>query len=217
MDEYEIFLEHLTASLNTIGEEYFYTQYNQFYAIRNRLRTYGYYRGQRFLRHSERGFAYEFYFKMRMAIDETRAHRDFFPGYFLQGEIKKIDVPEVLQIFGYQRLGGNLIPDLLFHVPTQDANAFVIEIKAQPELEAIEVMYDIDKLTRFLRGFNYRKAVFIAVNISFDAIYDIIRSNRVEIAEMFNGINMEDCHVIVKENPGPANPTFNQTIEQILI
>lgn len=215
MDDYTLFLTYIEQSLLDIEEEYFSTQYNQFYALRNRLRTFGRYNGEVFYRHSERGFAYELYFHLRMHINNRRRDHAFFPEYFLQGEIKKMDVEELLQYFGYQRLGGHFIPDLLFHIPSQDANAFVIEIKAQPELEEVEILHDLDKLSRFLTRFNYRRAVFLAINISPQSIVDIIRINADKIREQYHD-RLADCNVIVKQSPINENLIFNRTILQIL-
>jgi hypothetical protein len=216
MNDFQLFISFIETSLLRIQGEYFHTQYNQFYAIRHRLRPFGNYNGHRFVRHSERGFAYELYFHLRTLIDERRTNHEFFTDYFLQGEIKKMDVQEVLQIFGYQSLGGGLIPDLLFHIPSQDANAFVIEIKAQPELEEIEILYDLDKLSRFLRRFNYRKAVFIAVNIPSETITTAITNNRIVIQELFTEERLDDCNIIIKQDPTDDSPLFNQTLTQIL-
>jgi hypothetical protein len=172
--------------------------------------------GQSFVRHSERGFAYELYFHLRTLIIERRGNHMFFPDYFLQGEIKKMNVDEVLAMFGYQNLGGHLVPDMLFHIPSQDANAFVVEIKAQPELDEIEFIYDLDKLSRFLRRFNYEKAVFIAVNISPEIITDLIRNNREKIQAFFTIERLQDCNVIVKQHAGEEFPIFSQTLSEIL-
>lgn len=216
MDDFQIFISFIETALLRIEPEYFQTQYNQFYAIRNRLRPFGNYHGHQFVRHSERGFAYELYFELRTLINERRKTHDFFTNYYLQGEIKKMNVDEVLAIFAYQNLGGSLIPDLLFHIPSQDANAFVIEIKAQPELEEIEVLYDLDKLSRFLRRFNYRKAAFIAVNISPENITTSIKNNREAIQGLFTEERLGDCNVIIKQYPENESPLFNQTLTQIL-
>ena len=216
MDDYQIFISFIEIALGRIDREYFETQFNQFFALRRRLRSFGYYRGRQFVRYSERGFAYELYFELRSLINEQRNRHVFFPDYYLQGEIKKINVEEFLVIFGYQNLGASYIPDLLFHIPSQDSNAFVIEIKAQPELEEDEILYDLDKLSRFLRRLNYRKAIFIAVNISPDAITTCIRNNRGEIQELFTEERMGDCNIIVKPSHENEIPIFNQTLTQIL-
>jgi hypothetical protein len=216
MDDYSLFLLFIEQALLEIDGEYFYTQFNQFHAIRNRMRPFGIFNGRIFRRHSERGFAYELYFHLRSHINSRRQAHDFFPNYFLQGEIKKMDVEEALRIFGYERLGGHFVPDILFHIPSQDANAFVIEIKAQPELEEVEILYDMDKLSRFLIRFNYQRAIFIAVNISPYSIINAIRNNAEAIRNQFTNERLSDCNIIVKHYPGNDNQIFNQTISQIL-
>lgn len=215
MNENEQFVNLFLNALNNVEQEYFETQYNQFYALRDRLRTYGYYRGHRFIRHSERGFAYELYFQTRMLIERKRENQVFFPNYYLQGEIKKMNLYEVRGIFGYRDLGGNLIPDLLFHIPSQDANAFVIEIKAQPELDEVEILYDLSKLSRFLNNFNYQKAIFLAVNISSEEVANMIRNNRENIIDLFSDERLNDCIIIVKQNTY-NDEIFNKTIQEII-
>ncbi|QBZ98847.1 hypothetical protein [Flavobacterium sangjuense] len=215
MNEYDQFINLFLNALNNVEQEYFETQYNQFYALRERLKTYGRFRGQLFIRHSERGFAYELYFQLRKLIDDHREKEDFFSGFFLQGEIKKMDLPEVRNIYGYDSIGGNLIPDLLFHMPSQDANAFVVEIKAQPELEEVEILDDLEKLSKFLRNFNYRKAIFLAVNIDTEIVNGFIRNNQVLLTEMFTEERLNDCNVITLQNAYSDNIT-NTTLQQIL-
>lgn len=215
MEDYVIFISLIESALSRIRPEYFRTQYDQFYALKPRLKYYGTFNGQQFIRHSERGFAYELYFQLRLLIREQRSIHDFFPNYFLQGEIKKMDVHEVLEIFNYQSLQGGLIPDLLFHIPSQDGNAFVIEIKAQPELDANEILYDLEKLSRFLRRFNYRKAIFIAVNIMRDNIIEVIVNNKALIIEMFTDERLSDCNVIMKTYPEDEH-LFTSTLSEIL-
>jgi len=215
MNEYNQFVDLFLNALNNVEQEYFETQYNQFYALRDRLRTFGYYRGQRFIRHSERGFAYELYFQTRMLIERTRENQLFFPNYYLQGEIKKMNLFQVRGIFGYGDLGGNLIPDLLFHIPSQDANAFVIEIKAQPELEEIEMLYDLNKLSRFLNNYNYQKSIFLAVNISHEEVENMIRNNRENITNLFTEERLSDCRIIVKLN-SYGGEIFNKTLQEII-
>lgn len=216
MNDYQLFLSFIESALLRIEREYYYTQFNQFYAIRHRLRPFGIFNGQSFVRHSERGFSYELYFHLRTLINERRATHIFFPDYYLQGEIKKMDVEEVLEIFGYQSIGGHLIPDMLFHNPSQDANAFVIEIKAQPELEAVEILHDLDKLSRFLIRFYYTKAAFIAVNISPENITANIRNESEIIRRQFTNERLNDCNIIIKQSPEEDSPIFNQTLTQIL-
>src|SRR5690606_32726287 len=177
MFDHLLFINFIERALRKIHEEYYTTEFNSFYGYRDRLRNFGIFRGERFIRHNERGFAYELYFQLRTLIQEQRQNEPFFPEYFLQGEIRKMDIEQVVNHFGYRRLGGHFIPDMLFHIPSQDANGFVIEIKAQPELRDIEILYDLDKLSRFLLRFNYHKAVFIAVNIPVNSIIDVLKSN----------------------------------------
>ena len=214
MNEFERFIFFLTSSLDTIDPQYFSTEYDGFYAFRGRLRNFGYFNGTRFTRHSERGFAYELYYQMQTQITEYRNQQDYFPGYFLQGEIKKMNVAGVLAEFGYTALGHAYIPDLLFHVPSQDGNAFVIEIKAQPELEIAEILYDLDKLSRFLRRFNYSKAVFMAVNIDPQFIIETIRQNRELLQGQFTQERLNDCTIIIKGSP--VVEVYNHTLTQIL-
>lgn len=217
MDDFQIFISFIETALLKIEREYFQTQYDQFYAIRHRLESFGNYHDHQFVRHSERGFAYELYFHLRIQINEYRVANDFFTDYYLQGEIKKMNVDEVLSIFDYQRLEGSFIPDMLFHIPSQDANAFVIEIKAQPVLEESEILYDLDKLSQFLRRVNYRKAAFIAVNIAPENITESIRNNRESIQALFTEERLGDCNIIIKQFPKDESPLFNQTLSQILI
>jgi hypothetical protein len=215
MDDFQKFISIIEIALFKIHREYFQTQYNQFYAIRSKLQAFGQYNGRSFVRHSERGFSYELYFQLRTLINKQRENSIFFPNYFLQGEIKKMNIHEVLQEFGYMSLGGGLIPDLLFHIPSQDANAFVIEIKAQPELEETEVLYDLDKLSRFLKRFNYKKAIFLAVNITADTITTTIRNNHSAVKNLFGHERLADCNIIIKQFPGNDTPVFNKTLTQI--
>ncbi|MBL0202407.1 MAG: hypothetical protein IPP81_20295 [Chitinophagaceae bacterium] len=216
MNEFERFIQFLITSINDIEAQYYQTEFDGFYGFRNRIRNLGRFQGNRFIRHTERGFAYELYYKLRTIIETHRVNNEFFPGYFLQGEIKKMDVPQILEIFGYTSMGSSYIPDLLFHTPGADGNAFVVEIKAQPELEGVEILYDLNKLAKFLRRLNYAKAVFLAVNISPETVRTLIRNYSRQMRNNFTEERLEDCYVIVKQTPGLHTPYFIQTLTQIL-
>lgn len=217
MFDHLLFINFIEIALQEINEEYYTTEFNSFYGYRRRLRNFGIFRGERFIRHNERGFAYELYFQLRTLIQEQRQNEPFFPDYFLQGEIKKMDIEQVVNHFGYRRLGGHFIPDMLFHVPSQDANGFVIEIKAQPELRDVEILYDLDKLSRFLLRFNYQRAIFIAVNIPVHNIIEVIQSNETLIRQFFTNERLNDCNIIIRESGYQEDPIFNETLLQILI
>ena len=216
MFDYSLFTTFIKKAVCAVETEYYSTAFDNFYNYRDRLRNFGMFRGERFIRYSERGFAYEFYFQLRTLIQEQRRGESFFPDYFLQGEIKKMDIEEVVNHFGYERLGSHFIPDMLFHVPSQDANAFVIEIKVQPELEDYEVLNDLEKLSLFLLRFHYKKAVFIAVNIPIQNVIGVIQRNESIIRSLFKNERLNDCNIMIRESGCPNCPIYSQTLSQIL-
>ena len=213
MDDYELFVSFIERSLTAVDANYFNTQFDGFYSFKDSISHLGVFRGEKFIRYTERGFAYELYHQLRKIIDEYRTGNRFFDGYLLQGEIKKMNAEKILEIFNY-KLDTSYIPDLLFHIPSQDYNAFVVEIKAQPELKDIEILYDLEKLSKFLRGVNYRRSVFLTVNISAPLIEGAIVRNRQVITEMFSD-RLKDCNIIVKEYYN-AIPVYNKRLSQIL-
>lgn len=217
MNDYQIFQQLLIQALSRVEPKYFHTPFDQFYAIRGVLMNYGRFDGERFYRYSERGFAYELYHQLRILIDHERSQRDFFPEYYLQGEIKKIDLFQLREVFGYFSLGGNVIPDMLFHVPSQDQNAFVIEIKAQPELSEGDLEKDLLKLSRFLNGYYYQKAVFLSVNMSDEHLHDLIRSMRDFIINEFSVERLSDCNIISKSRSEQEAPISNLTLSELLL
>ncbi len=213
MNEYDFFISLVEESLMSIETRYYNTQFDGFYAFRNHIRNLGVFHGETFFRHTERGFAYELYHQLRKRVDKHSEGSEFFSEHTLQGEIKKMNAEPILKFFNYE-LDASYVPDLLFHVPTKDANAFVIEIKAQPELEDIEVLDDLEKLHRFMVGVHYWKSIFLAVNISPDSIENIIIRNRDKIVRFF-GHRMDDCNIIVKQHPNEV-PAYNKKLSLIL-
>lgn len=215
MNNYNTFVDIVIRSLNLVENEYFFTASNNFFQFRYHLRNLGRFRDNIFYRYSERGFAYELYHQMRIEIDTIRDGEDFFPRHRLQGEIKKMDVEQVVRLFGYTRLGASYIPDLLFHIPSEDSNAFVIEIKSQPELSNRDIINDLTKLFKFLTRFNYARAIFIAVNITPENVVNLINEERDYLLNELDNDRLQDCHIIVKEDNHRTNNIFSQTLAQI--
>lgn len=215
MNEYDQFTNLFLNALNNVEQEYFNTQFNNFYQYQDAFRNLGRFNGKIFTRYSERGFAYELYHQLRLQVDTFRQENDFFNGYYLQGEIKKMDVQPLTEIYGYRRLGASYIPDILFHTPHQDANAFVIEIKSQPELSFEDLKYDVSKLFKFMTRFNYTKGIFLAVNINYLSVIDLIINNKELFVSIVDNNRLNDCLIIVKEG-NFENTIFKKTLEQIL-
>ena len=164
-DDYDIFYKLLQDSLNEIEPEYERTAYDlaMFQTIPQN-RNYDVEDGF-VVKFGERVYAYELYFHLRTKINEFRKRiPNFFEGYWLQGEVKKHQLIDVIEQFNFAYLDRNYSPDLLFHEPGYGGNAFVIEVKSSPCLSYDEILYDISKIIQFMTRFQYKRGVFICLN-----------------------------------------------------
>ncbi|RZK18784.1 MAG: hypothetical protein EOO43_12235 [Flavobacterium sp.] len=119
---------------------------------------------------------------------------------FLQGEIKKLQAPYILETFKYFPLDGNYSPDLLMHTPSADDNAFVIEIKTQPNINMQLILHDLDKIGQFLNRFNYDCGIFLAVNSNPNELLEFLNSYIEYLMDKITLARFEHFHIIVKEN-----------------
>jgi len=81
---------------------------------------------------------------------------------FLQGELNKYQLGEILDHYNIQALPKNFIPDILMHTPgSMDLNAFIIEIKVAKNLSAAVLRNDILKLSYFINKYRYQRCIFL--------------------------------------------------------
>jgi hypothetical protein len=88
----------------------------------------------------------------------------------LQAELRKPQVSsEIEQLFGIQSTDGVYYPDFLIHEPeTFDNQDLIIEVKANPGLTFEDMKKDILKIDQFINRYQYKKGIFLAININED-------------------------------------------------
>lgn len=174
------FLDLFIAAVNNVDECYLNTVYENIEAIRNGFTNYyqRFLTNDRFVKPGERIFCYELYHQLRILIDaERNENKNFLEGTYLQAEIKKMQIYDLLQTFGITPLTGSFVPDLLMHSPgNANSHPYVIEIKATPFVLEVEVLADLCKIGEFLNKYNYEKGIFLAVNLGQKTLTDLIKS-----------------------------------------
>ena len=171
---FEIFLE----ALHRIQPHYFETVYKSMDAIDVAL---GPYRHERravssISRNGERIFCYELYHHLRILIDiEREQNYGFLPGAFLQAEVYKLQVLDLIERFGLEQLSRNFIPDFLVHTPgNADLHAFVVEVKVNRRLSVHSLSEDLNKLQEFITRYKYKRGIFLSVLTEWDYLTDLI-------------------------------------------
>lgn len=71
MNEFERFIQFLITSINNIDTQYYQTEFDGFYGFRRCLKNLGIFQGTRFIRHMERGFAYELNYQLCTEIEAS--------------------------------------------------------------------------------------------------------------------------------------------------
>lgn len=173
------FFELFIAAMQNIDEEYLHTTYNNLHfqnvpQLRNVMFEDGI-----LYRFGERVYCYELYHQLRNLIDIERVENPgYLPGCYLQGELKKLQILELLDHFNLEHLGERFTPDLLMHTPgNMDLNAYVIEVKVSLGLTVNEASRDIRKILRFIHAFGYRKAIFLAINTSQEEFSNLLNND----------------------------------------
>lgn len=114
-------------------------------------------------RHHERVFCYELYHQLRKIMEQN----DLNEKTILQAELRKPQVSsEIEQLFGIQSIDGVYYPDFLIHEPNTFDNDLIIEVKANPKLSIEDMKKDILKIDQFINKYQYKKGIFLAININ---------------------------------------------------
>lgn len=178
MDELEIFENLVLNALSAIDNSYYLTTYYNIQNFRNALQyRVGILRGNDFDRYGERVFCYEFYHQLRKLIDREReGNPEFLQGSLLQGEVEKMQIIELIDRFGLNRLSGEYAPDFLMHTPgNANHHPFVIEVKCENDVTPNKVLLDLRKLNEFVTRYNYLRAIFLTTNTTFEYIENLLR------------------------------------------
>lgn len=173
------FLQLFVAAMQNISEEYLHTTYaNLHFQTMPQIRNVIFEDGVLY-RFGERAYSYEVYHQLRNLIDLERVENpDFLPGCFLQGEIKKLQILELLDYFNLEHLGEGFTPDMLMHTPgNMNLNAYIVEIKISPGLTLKEANRGIRKISRFMEAFQYHRGIFVAINTSQEEVSDLLHSD----------------------------------------
>jgi hypothetical protein len=121
-------------ALNNVDEKYYRTTYLNIKNIKDALIGRGGWEKENFIRYGERVFCYEFYHQMRIQMDSlAKKGNSLFKDVLLQGEVSKLDLMELVQLFGLEQLGGDYEPDFLLHSPGDAGRHLcVVEVNASP-------------------------------------------------------------------------------------
>ena len=99
----------------------------------------------------ERVYCYELYHQIRCILGEDNPF-----SYVLHGEIDKSGHRAVTD-----RLGKDLIPDFIVHMPGEADNLVVIEVKVGDTCSAADANADLDKLDKFINKVKYAYGIFL--------------------------------------------------------
>ncbi|MEI2358953.1 hypothetical protein [Mesobacillus zeae] len=115
-------------------------------------------------KHHERVFCYELYHQLRKIMEQNNLSEKV----ILQAELRKSQVgSEIEQLFEIQSTDGVYYPDFLIHEPdTFDNQDLIIEVKANPGLTIDDMKKDILKIDQFINNYEYKKGIFLAININ---------------------------------------------------
>ncbi|MEO3408489.1 hypothetical protein AAFN85_31535 [Mucilaginibacter sp. CAU 1740] len=180
--ELDDFLELFTLAVSKVEGEYMRTIYHEMGYVVSMIRQAHQRRNMRrglvdndIVRTGERIFCYELYHQLRLLMESMRER---FPQLFLQGELRKYQVPEMLQALELDALDANYMPDFLLHIPgNADDHPYVIEVKTDPELDGDQLTTDIKKIMNFMHAYRYQRGIFLAVNIRDTTIDALVRGN----------------------------------------
>ncbi|MFD1250639.1 hypothetical protein ACFQ3F_22805 [Nocardioides ginsengisoli] len=101
----------------------------------------------------ERVYCYELYHQVRALTQHSRLAGA--PEFVLSGEIDKAGLNAVVE-------GGKHKPDLVWHVPGQNRNAVVVEVKLASSLTARGIRKDLATLNSFLTGDrSYSRGIYL--------------------------------------------------------
>jgi len=172
---FDLFLE----AINQIHPEYYHTAYNNVYFQEHQNNKHRHFRNGILHRFGERVFSYELYYKLRVLIEnERQLNPAFLQNCFLQGELNKYQLGEILDHYNIQALPKNFIPDILMHTPgSMDLNAFIIEIKVAKNLSAAVLRNDILKLSYFINKYRYQRGIFLSLHSNPENIADQLRNS----------------------------------------
>ncbi|MEK4541350.1 hypothetical protein [Bacillus sp. FSL R5-0585] len=122
--------------------------------------------------HHERVFCYELYHQLRKIMEQNKLNEKV----ILQAELRKAQVgSEIEQLYGMQSTDGVYYPDFLIHEPqTFDNQDLIIEVKANPGLTVADMKKDILKIDQFINKYQYKKGIFLAINISEDRLNQLL-------------------------------------------
>ncbi|HVV55171.1 MAG TPA: hypothetical protein VHC47_07600 [Mucilaginibacter sp.] len=206
-DELDEFLALFCTAIQNVDGEYMRTIYHEMayvVDIINNENQQQYMRrnvvGNDIVRTGERIFCYELYHQLRLLMGPMR---DQFPHLYLQGELRKHQVPELLEAMNIGELDGNYMPDFLLHTPgSTDDHPYVIEVKTDRFLTYPQVTGDLKKVVQFMCEYNYQRGIFLTANTSSDFVDNHFRNNNTirqighiqQFADQIYIINVEHEH-----------------------
>ncbi|MEG3437044.1 hypothetical protein V0288_07925 [Pannus brasiliensis CCIBt3594] len=173
----------------------------------------------------ERGFCYELYHYMRVAMhwhrnNKSHLYENHFNRIFLNAELSKRKILDAHRAFfeerGIERLDKNYFPDFLFHSPSDtDYQIVVMEVKSNPELQATDIISDLRKLRQFVAKYNYQYGIFLAINISPVIIQEeFIRHEIINFLQEIPNEDKERIFLMIKENS--KSPVFEKKLSELI-
>lgn len=151
-------------------------------------------------KYHERVFCYELYHQLRKVLEKEQGDLD--KNVILQAELPKKQISdEVGDLMGISKLERRYIPDFLIHEPQTVSNQnIIIEVKANPDLRDKDILDDIKKIDQFISRYEYKKGVFLAINIPEEKIKKLLSKNELFTQLENDIVNHENILVMFKES-----------------
>lgn len=141
---------------------------------------------------------------------------NFNENVILQAELRKSQVvSEIEQLFGIQSTDGIYYPDFLLHEPhTYENQDLIIEVKANPRLTIEDMKKDILKIDHFINKYQYKKGVFLAINIKQDRLNQILKN--AELLKYLKEKTTCKNEILLMFKESAAKPIISKNLAKLL-
>ncbi|KML32336.1 hypothetical protein [Rossellomorea marisflavi] len=163
--------------------------------------------------HHERVFCYELYHQLRKIMEHNKLKENV----ILQAELRKAQVgSEVEQLFELKSIDGVYYPDFLIHEPhTNDNQDLIIEVKANPRLTVKDMKKDILKIDQFINRYEYKKGIFLAINIKEDKLNQLL--SNAELLECLKEQVTCQEEILLMFKESATKPIISKNLAKLLL
>ncbi|NEW03270.1 hypothetical protein GYH73_021195 [Bacillus megaterium] len=162
--------------------------------------------------HHERVFCYELYHQLRKIMEQNKLNEKV----ILQAELRKAQVgSEIEQLFKVQSTDGVYYPDFLIHEPhTFDNQDLIIEVKANPKLTVEDMKRDILKIDQFINRYEYKKGIFLAINIKEDRLNQLLTN--AQLLEDLKEQTTRNYEILLMLKESATKPLISKNLAKLL-